>query len=170
MDRSDPPTRETQNGSEPTRARAVEVRSASPAPLGQCTGAAAPEPAPWLRSAGLAAAFLIRVAGNGPSGLRWLQWATPFGWVQHLHPLTRSSPGPLAPLALSVLGLAGASVLLAGRRDVGAGLRPSVGSARARCALLTGPLGLAVRLERPVLLAWAAGVAGLSFLFGLIRR
>ena len=121
-----------------------------------------------LGAVGLTAAYLIRMAGNGPPGLRWLQWATPFGWVRHLRPLTGSSPWPLLPLGALVTGLAAATVLLAGRRDVGAGMRSSGESVAARCGLLNGPLGLAVRLERPVLLGWTAGVAVLSFLFGLI--
>ena len=146
----------------------------APAGVALAVGALASQLVPTRRqasalgAAGLAAGYLIRMVGTSASELRWLQWATPFGWVQHLHPLTGSSPWPLVPLALLILGLAIGTVRLAGARDVGAGVRSSDESAPPHYGLLTGPLGLAVRLERPVLLAWAGGVGALSFLFGLI--
>ena len=41
-------------------------------------------------------------------------------------------------------------------------------SARPRTTLLGGPVGLAVRLERATWLSWAAGLAAMSFLFGVV--
>lgn len=146
----------------------------APAGVALAVGAFASQLVPTRRQASalgavaLAAAFVVRMVGSSTAGLRWLLWATPFGWVQHLRPLTGSSPWPLVPLSLLVISLAVGAVWLAGQRDVGAGVRPSDDRAPSRYALLTGPLGLTVRLERPVLLSWGGGVCALGFLFGVI--
>jgi ABC-2 type transport system permease protein len=152
----------------------LAVALVAPAAVALATGGLVSQLVPTRRRATalgagvLAAAYLLRMAGSGPPGLRFLLWATPFGWVQHLHPLTGSPVGPLVPLTLLVVGLAVATVLLAGVRDVGAGLRSADDSGPPRTALLIGNLGLAVRLERPVLVGWAGGVAAMGFLFGSI--
>ncbi|MCA1841637.1 MAG: hypothetical protein LC792_00340, partial [Actinobacteria bacterium] len=152
----------------------LAVALVAPAAVAMAIGAVAGQVVPTRRhssglgAAGLAGAYLIRMVADSGSALRWARWATPLGWVEHLHPLTGSSAWPLVPLALFVGGVGFTAVVLAGRRDVGAGLRAADDSAPPRTALLTGTLGLAARQERAVLLAWAGGVAGLSFLFGLI--
>ena len=43
-------------------------------------------------SAGVLGAFLLRMVADSGSGLAWLRWATPLGWVEELHPLTGSDP------------------------------------------------------------------------------
>jgi ABC-2 type transport system permease protein len=147
---------------------------AAPAAIFLAVGALASQVAPTRRQASeLAAAvfglaFLLRVVGNSGPHLRWAQWTTPLGWVQHLHPLTGPSLLPLLPLAALLAGLVAATLLLAGRRDVGAGVLAARDSAPPDTRLLNRPLGLAVRLERATWMAWAAGLAVMSFLFGII--
>jgi ABC-2 type transport system permease protein len=115
-------------------------------------------------------AFVLRMAADTASGLAWMRWLTPLGWISALRPMTGSHLLPLVPLAGSMVGLGLLSVHLAGRRDAGAGLIPASDQAEPRTALLGGPFGLAVRLGRPGILGWAAAVAGLSLLFALVAR
>ena len=121
-----------------------------------------------LAAAAFGVAFLLRMLGNSDPDLRWVQWLTPLGWMQRLHPLTGSSILPLVPLALLTAALAAGAVTLAGVRDVGTGVFPARDFARPRTGLLAGPLGLAARLERAPWLAWVAALASMSFLFGVV--
>lgn len=105
--------------------------------------------------------YLVRGVGDagGADGPTWLLWLTPFGWVSHLRPYAGNHWWVLAlALAFTAACLAGAYALV-GRRDLGAGLLPErLGPARADAGL-GSPLGLAWRLQRGTLLAWAAGFA-----------
>ena len=147
-----------------------------PAAVFLAVGALASQVAPTRRQASQLAgavfgvAYLLRVVGNSGARLRWVQWTTPLGWVQHLHPLTGPSVLPLMPLGAVIAGLLAATVLLAGRRDVGAGVLPARDSSPPHVGLLGGPLGLAVRLERATWLSWAAGLAVMSFMFGIVAE
>jgi len=147
-----------------------------PATVFLAVGALASQVAPTRRQASqlaaavFGAAFLLRVVGNGGPGLHWVQWTTPLGWVQHLHPLTGPSALPLLPLAALLAGLAGATVWSAGRRDVGAGVLSARDSSPPHVGLLGGPLRLALRLERATWLSWAAGLAVMSVLFGIVAQ
>ena len=77
------------------------------------------------------------------------------------------------PLLLSVglaAGLFGLAAWLRAHRDVGAGVLPDrPGPARAS-RLLSSPLGLAWRLQRGTVLAWAVGLALLGATFGSISE
>jgi len=143
-----------------------------PATVFLAVGALASQVAPTRRQASqlaaavFGAAFLLRVVGNSGPRLHWVQWTTPLGWVQHLHPLTGPSVLPLLPLAALITGLATATVALADRRDVGAGVLPAATPRPPTVGLLGGPLRFAVRLQRTTWLSWAAGLAVMSFLFG----
>ena len=147
-----------------------------PAAIFLAIGALASQVAPTRRQASqlaaavFGAAYLLRVVGNSGPGLHWVQWTTPLGWVQHLHPLTGPSVLPLLPLAALMTALATATVLSADRRDVGAGVLAARDSSPPHIGLLGGPLRLAVRLERATWLSWAAGLAVMSFLFGIVAE
>lgn len=130
---------------------------------------------PTRRGAVLAAAgvfgtaYLLRVVA-GATSASWLRWLTPLGWVDATHPLTGDEPVPLLALALLVLLLLGATVWIAGRRDLGtavvtSGQRPS----RSR-RLLGGVDELAVRQVLPTWLGWAAGLGVLSLVLGLVAH
>ncbi|HEV8626279.1 MAG TPA: hypothetical protein VG034_17655, partial [Acidimicrobiia bacterium] len=113
-------------------------------------------------------AFMLRVVGNSGPRPHWVQWTTPLGWVQHLHPLTGPSTLPLIPVVTLVAGLVAATLVLAGRRDVGAGVVPAHDSGPPHVGLLSGQVGLAVRLERAAWVSWAVGLAVMSCLFGIV--
>jgi ABC-2 type transport system permease protein len=138
-------------------------------------GAIAAQLTEHSRSAGgiagalLGAAFLLRAAGdsaavNGSSG-RWLSWLSPIGWAEEVRPYAGNRWAVLlVPAVAVVLLLVGVAVLRA-RRDAGAGVfRPRLGPASAP-STLSGPLGLAWRLQRGSILGWAigAGIGGLVF-------
>jgi ABC-2 type transport system permease protein len=112
-----------------------------------------------LTIAVMAIAYFLNALGNGAgaNGPSWLVWLSPFGWASKMRPFADERWVVLAlPIAFALLCVA-AAYALAGRRDLGAGLLPDrPGPAQAGPAL-SGPVGLAWRLQRGMLAAWAAG-------------
>ena len=102
-------------------------------------------------------AFVLRmIADSGPT-TKWLLWATPFGWVERMRPLTHTDLRPLLLAAVTTALLAGSAIVLASRRDAGAGVFATRDAVPPRAFGLGSPLGMATRLELPVLGAWCAG-------------
>jgi ABC-2 type transport system permease protein len=112
----------------------------------------------------LGIAVVVRAIGDVTGS--GLSWASPIGWAQATHPWSDDRWWPLLlPLAATALLVVAARRLL-DRRDLGAGLvQPRPGAAAASRWLST-PLGLAWRLQRSTLLAWAVGVGVLGFVYG----
>ncbi len=127
------------------------------------------------QAAGLAAAvfgvaYLIRLIAYTSTSLRWLRWASPLGWIDELRPLTGSRPLLLIPVTGFIAVLAAATIILAGRRDLGTGVLPASDTAAPRTRLLTGPFGLACRLGRRGALGWLAGLAAGGLILGLTAK
>ena len=120
-----------------------------------------------LAAAVFGAAYLTRMIADGGTGLAWLRWASPLGWAENLEPLTGSNPLPLVPVVLVVAGASAGAVVLAGRRDVGAGVLARRSPPRASTFLLGGPAALVTRLERWIALAWILGLGVLAVIFGI---
>ena len=107
----------------------------------------------------LAVVFLLRAVGDsgGRHGLSWLTWLSPIGWAELTRPFADERWPVLALPVLACLAGVAAAFALAARRDQSAGLiqprpgRPVAGRA------LSGPVGLAWRLQRGPLAGWAAG-------------
>lgn len=116
------------------------------------------------------ATFVLRMIADSGPGTRWLLWSTPFGWVERMRPLTHPDPRPLVPAALTIAALAAVAVVLAARRDAGSGVLSSSDVSPPRRIGLGSPLGLAARLEAPVLAAWCAGAAAAAFSLGIIAK
>ena len=115
-----------------------------------------PRVASGLSGAVLAAAYVVRAAGDA-SGGGW-SWASPVGWAQKVRPYAGETWWPLGLCLVVALGFVAASAELAHRRDFGGGLiAPGRGPAQA-APTLRNPIGLAVRLQRGVVLWWAAGL------------
>ncbi|MDQ1293500.1 MAG: type transport system permease protein [Actinomycetota bacterium] len=94
----------------------------------------------------------------------WPVWLSPLGWGQQMRPFDGERLAPLVLAAVFFLVCTGAAVLLATRRDLGRGLLPArPGPARAS-RFLRGPTGLALRVHRGTILAWAVATT----LFGLV--
>lgn len=116
------------------------------------------------------AAYLIRVVAYSTVSLRWLRWATPLGWVDETHPFIRSHWAPLLALAASIAVLVAATIVLAGTRDLNAGVLGSHDTARPHTRLLGGTIGLDYRLERGTVLGWGGGLAVGGLIVGLIAK
>lgn len=123
-----------------------------------------------LAAAALALALGIRMVADSVAGLGWMRWLSPLGWVENLHPLTGSEPLVLVPIIVLIAGLCALAVVLAGRRDVGAGILGGRRPGRSVPRLLDSPGQLVVRLERWVAVGWIAGMALLAMLFGIVAR
>jgi len=111
--------------------------------------------------AALGVAFVLRGVGDsaGAAGPSWLSWASPLAWIQFARPFAASEPWVLAlPLAVAAAGT-GLAFGLAARRDQGAGLLPDPPGRATASAFLSGPFGLAWRLQRGALLGWVIGYA-----------
>ncbi len=128
-----------------------------------------------LASTALASAFFINAIGNisgkvHPGGVgfesAWLVWLSPLGWVQQTGPFDQNNGWiPLLSIPLFLL-LTLCAFFLIGRRDVGRGLlsaRKGPGTAR---TWMLSPLGLAWRLQRRTILAWAVPITLVALLFG----
>jgi ABC-2 type transport system permease protein len=114
--------------------------------------------------------FLIRMLADSSSGLQWLRWASPLGWIEELHPLIGSKAIALVPIAALVVVTTSGALVVAGRRDLGASILPKRDASIAHTRLLHGPGGLTVRLSRSVALGWIAGLAILGFVMGLVAQ
>ncbi|HWJ96590.1 MAG TPA: hypothetical protein VNQ33_00440 [Acidimicrobiales bacterium] len=116
------------------------------------------------------ACFLVRMVADAGPDTHWLRWATPFGWTELIEPFTGNDAWPLLPAIVAVVVLAVAAVALSARRDAGSSVFASNDVTELRPFGLASPLGLAARLDLPILIAWCLGalVTGLSF--GLIAK
>ncbi|MEV0764300.1 ABC transporter permease [Nocardia sp. NPDC050435] len=110
----------------------------------------------------LAGAFAVRAIGDAGNGV--LSWLSPLGWCIQVRPIAEIRWWALLPvLAFGVVSVALGYALLR-RRDLGSGLVAERPGPAAVAPALAGALGLAWRLQRGSLLAWAVGF----LLYGLL--
>lgn len=119
-----------------------------------------------LASAAVGAAVVIRGVGDilEQHG-SWLSWFSPIAWAQQTRVFYDDRWWPLLLGAAAALLQLMLGYRLQGRRDLGAGILPArLGSSRA-AGWLGSPLGLAFRLERGAMAAWATAllVMGLGY-------
>ena len=112
----------------------------------------------------LGASFILRAIGD--AGDNVLSWLSPIGWSQQTRPFADERWWPFL-ISFAVLGaLLLVATKLENHRDLGAGLvAPKAGAARAT-PRLSSPFGLALRLQRGAVAAWAGGTAALAFVYG----
>lgn len=109
----------------------------------------------------LGLAYLARGVGDGSGtdSLAWLSWLSPIGWGQQVRPFAHERWPVLLLLLAFTAVVSGVAFRFAGRRDLGAGmLTDRHGDAHA-ARLLSSPTGLAWRLERATVMAWALAIA-----------
>lgn len=99
--------------------------------------------------------YLVRAVGD--VGASWLVWVSPLGWTAHLRPYAGEAWWVLAIVVVFAAACFVTAFLLAGRRDLGAGLLPDRPGPAEAAAGLRSPLALAWRLQRGLLLGWIAG-------------
>ncbi len=118
----------------------------------------------------LGVSYALRLIADAGVGFHGLIWASPFGWVEELQPLTSPRPIAFLPIVGLCALLAAVAVYLAGRRDVGKSIVPDRTHAPPHLRLLFGPTGLAVRLLRARVVGWWVSIAVAALLFGLIAK
>ena len=118
----------------------------------------------------LASCYALRMVADSGSGLAWLRWASPLGWVEELQPLTRPAPLALVPIALLIALTLAAALFIAGRRDLGAGTLPDRSNVARVHSLPTTSFGLGLALVRSTVIAWAIGIAAYGLLLGSIAK
>jgi ABC-2 type transport system permease protein len=128
-------------------------------------------PAIGIVTSVIALAYLLRAVGDAASPGSWaasLSWLSPIGWSQQLRPFGPLHWWVLVIPVLFTIAVTAVAYVLAGRRDLGTGLLPVRPGPPAAGASLDGPLGLAWRLQRGTLLAWASGLAVYGLVIGAL--
>jgi ABC-2 type transport system permease protein len=114
----------------------------------------------------LGAAFLIRAGGDmAAEGGTAMSWFSPLAWAQQTAPFVLDRWWPLALSLGFAMATTAVGYLLAGRRDLGAGLVETRPGPRAAAPALGTPVGLAARLQRGNVLGWglALAISGLAY-------
>jgi ABC-2 type transport system permease protein len=114
-------------------------------------------------------AYVARAIGDlAAAGPGWLSWLSPIGWNQQVRAFAGDRWSVLVlPLVATAL-LVPVAFALRRRRDLGSGLlqdRPGPAVGR-----LSSPVALAWRLQRPLLLAWTAGLAATALMMGSLAH
>jgi ABC-2 type transport system permease protein len=122
-----------------------------------------------LAAAVFGAAYLIRAVAYSTTA-DWLRRASPLAWVDETHPFVGSHSLPLLLIGGLVAVLVALTVVLGGRRDLGAGVLAARDTARTRTRFLNGPLPLAARLGRGTTLGWIAGLGAGGLILGLAAK
>jgi ABC-2 type transport system permease protein len=126
------------------------------------------------RAAGVSAAifgvsFLLRAVADSTSA-HWLQYLTPFGWIEKLQPLSDNKPLWLLPIAGSILLLGALTIFFAGRRDLGDSIFADKDTAKPHLRLLGSPFSAAIRLTRANSLSWLAAIGISATLYGFLTK
>jgi ABC-2 type transport system permease protein len=118
----------------------------------------------------LGVSYGLRMVADSGTGLEWLRWASPLGWVEELQPLSTPKPIALLPIAglAAILGVL--TVYWARTRDLNASILPDHDSAPPRTRLLSGPTGLVIRIIRPVAIGWCGAIAAGALVMGFISK
>lgn len=112
----------------------------------------------------LGLAYVLRAVGDVGNGVA--SWLSPIGWGQRTLPYVDDKWWPLLlPLVASVLTV-GAAVAVSEHRDFGAGVFGNRAGRAEASWLLHTTTGLAWRLHRGSIAAWATGVFVLSAAYG----
>lgn len=119
-----------------------------------------------IAGAAIALGYLVR--GLGAMQDNALVWLSPFGWAQLMNAFGSERWWPAVLLVVATAGLLALAAYLTAHRDFGGGLlQPRRGHPRASQALGT-PFGLALRLQRGMLMGWAIGLFVLALVYGAV--
>jgi ABC-2 type transport system permease protein len=120
----------------------------------------------------LGVCYLLRIVGDSAtsSGLGWLTWLSPMGWMRAVRPFAGEQWWVFALFVVAIALLLTAAYTLAARRDLGAGLLPAHSGPAVAAPGLRTPLALGWRLQRGALWGWTAGFAVLGAVFGYVAQ
>jgi ABC-2 type transport system permease protein len=114
----------------------------------------------------LGSAFALRAVGDASTGT--LSWLSPLGWSLQVRPYAGEQWRVLLLHLVTTVVLTITAYMLLRRRDIGGGLIADRAGAPAASATLSGPFGLAWRLQRATLLAWTIGLCLYGALLGSV--
>jgi ABC-2 type transport system permease protein len=97
-----------------------------------------------------------------------LVWASPFGWAQAMNAFGAERWWPALPLVALTAALLGLAAVVTARRDFGGGLLQTRPGRPRASGFLATPLGLALSLQRGLLIGWAIGMSALGLLYGAV--
>ena len=119
-----------------------------------------------LAGATIAVGYLVR--GVGAMQDNALVWLSPFGWAQEMNAFGTERWWPALLLVSATAALLGAAAWLTAHRDFAGGLLQSRPGPPRGSRLLGTPVGLALRLQRGLLIGWATGLTALGLLYGAV--
>ena len=120
--------------------------------------------------AALGVSYALRMVADSGTGLDWLRWVSPLGWIEQLQPLTAPRPFALLPIAGLIGVLSLFTIRLAGERDLGGSTFPDRSGSVPHTRLCFGPAGLNIRLMRSTLVGWGVGIAAYGLILGLVAK
>ncbi|MBI1350708.1 MAG: ABC transporter permease [Actinomycetales bacterium] len=122
-----------------------------------------------LGLAAIALAYTLRAVGDLADGdPGWLSWLSPIGWSQQIRPFAGDRWWVSALPLIATAILVPVAFALRSRRDLGSGLIPDrLGPATGR---IDGLVGLTVRLQRAMLVAWLAAAVVMGFVLGSVAE
>lgn len=132
-----------------------------------------------MAAAVIGAAFLLRGAGDAMGSIikdgtaihsAWPSWLSPFGWGEQLHPYTELNWLTFVPLILFCIAAIGVAYACNAYRDVGLGLIAAKPGPAHAPKSLSSPFGLALRLQRGLLIGWTVGLAVMGIVVGFIAK
>lgn len=119
-----------------------------------------------LAFAALGVAYMLRAIGDVSNEI--LTWLSPLGWIQNTQAYVNNFWWPLILTVGISLVLIVFAFYLNAKRDVGSGILPSKPGRMQASLLLLRPIGLAFRLQRTSIIAWAFGMFLLGASYGSI--
>lgn len=121
-----------------------------------------------LALAGGVLGALYAVRGVGAVAENWVYWLSPFGWAQGVNAYGDERWWLLGILLASAAACFGLAVWLTARRDAGAGLFSARPGRPRSSESLSRTWGLALRMQRGLLIGWLVGIASLAAIYGSI--
>ncbi|WP_026675131.1 ABC transporter permease [Alkalihalobacterium bogoriense] len=110
--------------------------------------------------------YMIRAIGD--VNHEWLSWFSPLGWVIRTEVFVNNEWFPIVLIMFSAFVIVALALLLNGIRDLESGFLRTRPGKRQASMWLQSPFGLACRLQRTSIIAWAIGVFVLGVSYGSV--
>lgn len=114
--------------------------------------------------------YLVRMLADSSQSSRWLDWFTPFGWLENLGAFQHHSATWCWALLLIPSVIAAYAWSLQARRDIGSAVWTRSDRTRAHEALLGSAWSFSWRERRSTLAVWSAGLAALGLTVGYLTN